>query len=254
MYQLCERLMAGKPRLLRLLADLQAAGTCGRTLYLAPETVAEFRTACPGWLGPLSPVEEVAGAIEQVGSPETGLALFWGEYSAVAVVPPFPLLHQGFSDRLDVGPLVELLERDVLVGVVLLRLGWYAVGVLRGQSLVASKTGSRYVKRRHRAGGSSQRRFERSRERLVRELFDKTCEVCVNVFTPFEKEMDYILMGGESRTLRGFTDRCRYLERIAAKMLTRVLQVDRPGQAALERIASQVWSSRVLKFERRYSS
>ena len=144
---------------------------------------------------------------------------------------------------------MELLASDRVIGVVLLRLGRYAVGVLRGDTLVASKTGTRHVKSRHRAGGSSQRRFERSRERLVRELYDKTCEVVTDVFSPHDRSIDYVLFGGERHTLRGLVQRCRYLSSLERKTLTRVLEVDRPGQKALEGIVGEVWTSRALIFE-----
>ena len=138
------------------------------------------------------------------------------------------------------------MARDMVVGVVLLRLGRYAVGVLRGETLATSKTDTRYVKNRHRKGGSSQRRFERSRERLVRELFDKACEVTRQIFSPYETSMGHILLGGERHTLRAFTERCEYLRRKRSKTLSRVLSVHSPNNAALSGIAREVWQSRVV--------
>ena len=96
----------------------------------------------------------------------------------VAVQPPVPLTTDARASRACCPePLRELLRSSPVIGVVLLRLGRYAIGVLRGDKLIATKTDSRYMKNRHRAGGQSQRRFARSRERLIRELYDKTCEV-----------------------------------------------------------------------------
>ena len=190
------------------------------------------------------------GVVRRAGESHTGLVLFWGEDQVVAVAPPFPVDHDSLSRGLDVGQLEELLSRDLLVGVVLLRLGRYAAGVLRGDELVASKSGSRHVKSRHRAGGSSQRRFERSRERLVRELFDKACEVAGDIFAPFRGRMDYMLLGGERHTLRRFAGRCSFLRRSRAVLLPRTLEVGRPGRAALEQIHREVWSSRVVVFTR----
>ena len=68
-------------------------------------------------------------------------------------------------------PLVELLERKRCVGVFLLRLGGFSVGLLRDGYVVDSKTDRRFVKNRHRKGGQSQRRFERIREKQIHELF-----------------------------------------------------------------------------------
>lgn len=247
MFAASERRWAGKSRLLRQVADLEESGRCQHTVYLRPESMESCQPehtvlsshALDGAVGPV---------IEQVGDSETGLVVFVGCQEATAVVPPFPVGADLLAEGAETSPLVELLNQNLLVGVVLLRLGRYAVGVLRGDTLLASKTASRYVKNRHRAGGSSQRRFERSRERLVRELYDKTCQVVRDVFSPYENEVDYILMGGEQHTLSGFRRRCRYLKDFDHRILTRVLQVDRPGQDALNRIAYEVWKSRVITF------
>jgi peptide subunit release factor 1 (eRF1) len=168
----------------------------------------------------------------------------------MAVAPPFPVDEDAVAEGFDTGPLVELLTIDRTVGVVLLRLGRYAVGIVRGEKLLASKSGSRYVKNRHRKGGSSQHRFERSRERLIRELFDKTCQTARDVFEPREARLDYLLLGGERHTVADFEKRCGYLRRSGVEVLRRRLEVDRPGKVALEKIHREVWKSRIYEFSR----
>ena len=246
MLQVSERYRASEPKLRRLLARLESSE--GRSLYLQPSSIASFPGQSP-IRAPQSWGSTLAGVVEQVGQSDTGLIVFQTVDTTVAVVPPFPVATDRLVDRIDATPLVELLDSDPVIGVVLLRLGRYAVGVLRDDTLVASKTGTRHVKNRHRAGGSSQRRFERSRERLMRELFDKTCEVVMDVFSPYDRSMDYVLMGGEQHTLRSLLQRCRYLKSLEQKTLARILAVDRPGQRALEGIAGEVWTSRVQVFE-----
>ena len=246
---------ASKARLLHILADLEAeiGGTCRRTLYMTAESLGH-----PGaWDKALKVrVSEVGldkaldDVIDKVGRSDTGLVLFWGDSRALGVAPPFPLEHQALYDGALTSGLADLFSKDLVVGIVLLRLSHYAVGVLQGDRLVASKSGSRYVKSRHRAGGSSQRRFERSRERLVRELFDATCRVARDVFAPFQGTIEYLLMGGERHTLQAFARRCSYLERAARGTLARRLDVKRPGRAALERMPEEVWKSRVFVLER----
>lgn len=251
--QLTNTYMASRPRLVRMIDDLRESGRIQHTVYLTAKRCAELGRS------EIFPAhdEERAGSFEEnrvatmlreTGKTDTGLAVFLGEQSAVAVAPPFPLHADAVRDGVDPSDLLDLLGEDFLIGIVLLRLGRYAVGVMRGDKLVATKTGSRYVKNRHRAGGSSQRRFERSRERLVRELYDKTCAVVRDVFTPHEDRLEYILLGGEKSTLQGFLRRCEYLEAHGQKVLDRRLAVERPGQAALDNIAFEVWKSRVLEF------
>ena len=43
--------------------------------------------------------------------------------------------------------------------------------------------------------------------------------------------------------------RCRLMQDLAPKTLSRRLAVDRPGQAALDGIAAEVWKSEVITFE-----
>ena len=193
---------------------------------------------------------DVAEVVRQVGVSDTGLAVFWRSDRAIVINPPFPLEGTSLWNGANTSRLSELMARDLLVGVILLRLGRYVVGVFRGQELVASKSGTRYVKSRHRAGGSSQRRFERSRERLVREMFGETCRVVKTLFTPFESALDYLILGGESHTLRGFVKGCDYVQRKAPITLSRVLAVERPGRKALDAVPRELWRSRVTEFTR----
>ncbi len=230
--------------MLRLLSEVEDSGGYGRTICLTPESLVSWRQrGCAQDVAP-----EAAGlrdTLDAVGASETGALVFLGDRQAVGIAPPFPLAADRVSEGVDAAPLRELLSRDLLVGVALLRLGRYAVGVLEGERLASSKTASRYVKNRHRAGGSSQRRFERSRERLVRELYDKACAVTAEVFSRHGERIDYVLLGGERHTLRAFVQRCPYLQRYEGKTLARILHVDTPNRDALERIAFEVWKSRV---------
>ncbi len=233
---------------MRLIGEVEAAGWPRLSLYLTPSSLASpslSLLAFPegDWRA------RIDGVLREVGDSETGAALFIGEERATVVLPPFPIDEDVLAEGFESAPLRELLGRELMVGVVLLRLGRYAVGVLRGEHLSASKTGARHVKNRHRAGGQSQRRFERSRERLVRELYDKACEVVQDVFTPHDKNIDYVLLGGERNVLRDFVQRCRFLSDREGKILSRALDVDRPGMDALEGIAFEVWRSGVLDFE-----
>lgn len=174
---------------------------------------------------------------------DTGVAVFAASDGAVSIRPPLPIAADSASARADARPLRAMLESQPTIGVVMLRLGRFAVCVLRGERVVASKTDSRYMKNRHRAGGQSQRRFERSRERLIRELYDKTCETARIVFAPYAGEMEYAALGGERGVLEGFLKRCRLMRDLRAKTLRRRLDVRQPNQRAIEQAAREVWKS-----------
>ena len=224
-----------------MLDEMARSGRVRATVYLAPgaDPPRTFAAAA-----------DVREAVRALGGPDTGVAVFWEPDAITAVAPPFPIGETAVSDGLDAGPLAALLARRLRVAVVMIRLGRYAVGVLNGDALVASKTDTRYVKSRHRAGGSSQRRFERSRERLARELYDKTCAVASDILRPFADSLDYVLLGGEKQTVGGLLRRCEALRRLEPITLRRRLNVRRPGQAALEGVHVEVWSSRVVVLDR----
>ena len=228
------RSWVSRERLRRDLAEISASPGYDKSAYLTSPTNAADED------------DVVRAAIEALPDLGTGAAIFYGSRAAVAIAPPFPVEDELRCDGVEVGPMLDLLSREPTVGVVLLRLGRYAVGVLENGRLAASKSDTRHVKNRHRKGGSSQRRFERSRERLVRELYDKVCVVTEDVFRPFGDRIEYLLLGGERQTLLAFTKRCGYVERSGIEVLPRRLDVDRPGKAALDSIHRQVWMSRVV--------
>ena len=248
MLELVEGHSTGKARLKRLLDEISDDGWCEMTLYFTPSSLAKRASASPRIRPTLPGDDELAIVLQEIGESDTGLVLLQGQSRAVAICPPFPLSDDIRRSGFVISPLTKMLENEYVLGIVLLRLGRYAIGVLRGNRLIASKTDSRYMKNRHRAGGQSQRRFERSRERLIRELYDKTCEMARTVFAPYEKDMDYILLGGENSTLAGFTDRCRLMHDLSDKTLTRRLDIDQPNKKTLDKIAFEAWKSRVYSF------
>ena len=249
-----ERFFASPARVRRLLDEIDEGKPDTGTLYLQP-----WNGAPPPSLN-LSPaggemgssaaedlIREVSSAIPES---ETGAAVFWSDDRAWVVFPPFPIGEDRTTDEFDISGLTEVYERDVTVGVVLLRMGRYAIGVVRGDKLLASKTDTRHVKNRHRAGGSSQRRFMRSRDRLIRELYDAGCEVTRRIFEPHLESIEYVLTGGERQTINGFLKRCAFLERSDLPVMKRLLAIERPSHKALESIHREVWKSRVLVFNR----
>jgi peptide subunit release factor 1 (eRF1) len=167
----------------------------------------------------------------------------------VVVQPPFPVAEARVQAGYDPLPLRSLLSQPRGVGVVLLRLGRYAVGVFEGERLVDSKTGQRFVKGRHKAGGTSQQRFARGREKQAREMFDKACEVVRARFEPVERDLDHIFLGGDRHTLGAFLKRCPYLRRLEDRTMKRLLPVARPGREALEAMPREIFKSQVLFVE-----
>jgi hypothetical protein len=144
-------------------------------------------------------------------------------------------------------PLLEALEADRLVGVVLVRLGGYAVGVLEGERIVASKVGSRFVKGRHKKGGSSANRFRRRRGEQERELLEAAAAETARVLGPWRERVEYVALGGDrvavARVLAARPD-LAWLEPLA---LERFFDVPEPRLRVLEALPYQLYAAKVVE-------
>ena len=234
----------GRRQLLALLAEME------RDL---PEPTASLYARAGGFSALLKKVappqvpEWVTDLADRFDRSPTGVAAFlWADLASV-VLPPFPLREETMFQGRDLGPLRELVGQDYVIGAALLRLGKYAVGVYHGEKLVSSKVGSRYVKGRHSAGGTSQLRYSRIRDKQIQEIFGKACEVAKAQLGPYEAALDLLFLGGESHTLDGFLKRCPYLEGMSPLIVGRTLNVREPNKAALDKLAPQIWESRVFR-------
>ena len=185
----------------------------------------------------------------QVLKSDTGIAGLWDGAAGLVILPPFPLLENRLMAELDTTALLDILERDYTVGVVLLRLGRFSVAVYEGDQLRTSKTDARYVKGRHHAGGTSQKRFERIREGQMRLIFEKACRAVHAQFEPFAGKLDYILLGGERFTLNGLLKSCPELESLRPITLGRRLNVRDPKRDTLEAVGAMLRESRVWTIE-----
>ena len=114
-----------------------------------------------------------------------------------------------------------------MVGVLLVRLGGHAAGVFSGTRLVDSKVGSRNVHGRHRAGGSSQKRFERRRGEQARVALEAAADVAARVLLPHRRDLDAVVLGGDRRALAEVLEDPR-LRPLASLVAERVLDVPDP--------------------------
>jgi hypothetical protein len=129
------------------------------------------------------------------------------------------------------------------VGVLLVRLGGYAVGVFDGERLVTSKVGSRQVHGRSAAGGQSQQRFARRREGQARVALQAAADTAARVLAPHAGSLDAVVVGGE-RTAVEAVLADRRLQALRSRVSGRLLDVPDPRRAVLERTPAQfraVW-------------
>jgi hypothetical protein len=205
------------------------------------------------------PPERLARWLERWAERHGGGAATLGEPAAVTFTaadgatvrcePPFPPLDAdalGARDGLDPEPLLRHIERPRTVGVVLVRLGGFAVGVFSGRELRASKVGSRLVHGRHRAGGSSANRFRRRRDNQARAALEAAAETAVALLAEpaAAGALDAVVRGGDRRALEEvFAD--PRLAGVARLAVERVLEVPDPRRKVLDATPELFLATRV---------
>jgi hypothetical protein len=166
---------------------------------------------------------------------------------AIVVRPPFGLAHAREYELVQLGPLFEALDEDHLVAALLVRLGGYAVGVFEGERLVASKVGSRFVKGRHKKGGSSANRFRRRREEQARALIEEAAEVAVSVLEPWRGRVEFVALGGDRRAVKAVLEASPQLTWLAERALPRFFTVAEPRLRELERLPYDLYSAELTE-------
>jgi hypothetical protein len=193
----------------------------------------------------LAPLEGTAGRTRYGG----GSARLELPRETLIVTPTFGLAHEGAYDRIVVGPLLDSLAEDRTVSALLVRMGGYAVGVFEGERLVASKVGSRFVKGRHRAGGSSANRFRRRREGQERELLAEAAGQAVRLLGPWRERVDRVALGGDRAAIRRVLAAHAELAWLEPLAIDRFLAVPEPRLRVLEALPYELYAAAVLSEE-----
>jgi hypothetical protein len=233
-------------KMLRLLDRLEDAPGAAVSMYIPPGVPVSGTEKA---LDFAFNAEDVLPDINRaVAHSTTGVVLFWGEQGKYLVMPPFPISEKLFSSGYDVEPLCSLFRKEFIVALILLRLGAYAIGVFRGQELLSSKVGTGHIHQRHKKGGSSQRRFERGREKQIENFFGRVCTRVQERLYFYVNQLDYIVYGGERHTLLSFRKQCEFLGTIGHRTLGITLNVREPRQVTLENAIDEVWSSEIIQW------
>jgi hypothetical protein len=162
------------------------------------------------------------GGLAEV-SPEAAVVTFQAvDGSSAECHVPFPPLPEAAASAAQISA-HALADRRV--GVLLVRLGGYAAGVFSGpdQRLEASKVGSRLVHGRSAAGGTSQHRFARRREKQASEALTAAANCAAAVFGPYAGRLDAVVLGGDKRAMAGLAGDPRlrpYLDLAVDRFLT----------------------------------
>jgi hypothetical protein len=187
--------------------------------------------------------------IKLAAGSETGCYVFWSASQKCLVMPAFPIEEKQVTIPLDLAQIRAQLEKDLVIALVLVRLGSYAIGVYRGEQRLGSKVGTGLVHGRHRQGGSSAHRFERHRDKQIEYFLTRVCQHAREQIEPYIKSLDYIVYGGARTTIQLLQKQCPLLGKLETPELPPLLDVPEPRQAVLDSAIRRVWSSTVYEWQ-----
>ena len=151
-----------------------------------------------------------------------------------------PFNFESYFNNLE--EIINFIQNDREIFIFFIELGSWIIGKIKFKEILASKRGSRYVKGRHKAGGQSQRRFERNREKWIEELYKK---FVLNINDFFKKnidESDYYLAFGEEKVIN---DLFNYDFKNKNKFIKRKSSLKNYNSKTLVSASTNIWSSRV---------
>jgi len=243
-----------KVGLYHFLSSLEASAGDFVTLYISDASFPDYvdtlslgpkYAAHAGEIKEAVKTDAVIAAAEKYG---TGAIIFWdGLGNRHIVLPPFPIAENKVSvGKLDASVLREVLERRYVIDVILVTWGWYALGVFDADKLVAWKTGTGYIHKKHRKGGRSQKRFARRTEEQKKDFLRRVSnriEERLGSFAP-----DHIFFGGNRLILKPLIGECRYLQAKASKISSRILDIRYADSEALASSLAEITKSLVFTF------
>ena len=163
----------------------------------------------------------------------------------MAIAPPFPILRASLNMGLD--SLRDLINVPATVAVIDLHAGRARIGIARDARLIKSRSVSRYVRGKHRAGGQSANRFRRNREEWQRKFDSKLASEVEQIAGESLPTPEWLAVAGDRNAARRWLADTDLLKRIGIPMLPRSFDSRANDRSALEALAREVWSCRVFE-------
>ena len=203
----------------------------GRAVEVEPERLAGFLERFAAGHG---------GAVTTTVPPQR-VEVAAGDGATASILVPFGPLAAPAAQRIGLAAedLVDHLMVPRTVGLLLVRLGGYSVGIARAGVVITSSTGSRLVHGRSAAGGQSQQRFARRREGQARVALRAAADTAARVLLPRARELDAVVLGGDTAALRNLAADPR-LGPLLERAEPRVLDIAEPRRAVLDEAARRV--------------
>jgi hypothetical protein len=200
----------------------------GRAVEVEPERLAGFLARF---------TDRHGGAVATVLAPRRVDVVCGDGATATAAVPFGPLgAEPGRRDGLTLDELLAHLLVPRTIGLLLVRLGGFSVGIARAGQVLTSSTGRRPVHGRSAAGGQSQQRFARRREGQARVALSAAADTAVRVLASRAAELDAVVLGGDRAALRALADDPRLTD-VLARAEPRILDIPEPRRVVLDEAA-----------------
>lgn len=173
----------------------------------------------------------------------TGAVVFWRNgHTKLLILPPFPVQQDAvLTGTPDTTHLRTLMNTPRVLGVVLITWGSYAVAVIQQDRLVTQKCGTGHIHKKHKKGGSSQKRFARRTEEERRDFLKRVATRVDERFVGYR--LDWIFFGGNRLILGPLTPLSTELASARDIISPRVLEVRRADHHALKRSVGQIYTS-----------
>ncbi len=233
-----------RTRLLSLLDEIEHDSEKAITLSLS-RGVTE-RTSYIEKIPDLIPIKQEID--KNISSSQTGAVIFWGRSHKLLIIPPFPIIDNYMTDGYHTEPLCNLVTHDFKIGIVLVRLGSYSIGITEGEKLVLHNTGTGLVHGRQRQGGSSAARFQRRRQDQTHHFLKRIGEHAQEIIEAYGDKLDYFVYGGARTTIQLLRKQNKYFVQFDGRLLPPLLEIPDPRFNVLEKAVTDVWSSRVIEW------
>jgi peptide subunit release factor 1 (eRF1) len=194
------------------------------------------------------PADDTRSLVDIIAKSPTGAVIFGVAGSVHLLLPPFPVIEPHSVHECATAKLEKMLQQEYTIGLVLVRLGAYAVGICKGEKLVSSKVGTGNIHARHRQGGSSAHRFERHRDKQIEYFFTRVCQHAREHLEPQVKALDYMVYGGARTTILELQKQCDFLGKLRVPVLPPLLDIPDPRQVVLKNAIHQAWSSTLYEW------
>ena len=187
-------------------------------------------------------------AVRLAATSPTGSVLFWGVTQKYIIVPSFPLREKYITNGYETEPLLSLISKDYTIGIVLVRLGHFSVGVCQGEKIILHDSGTGLIHGRHRQGGSSASRFQRRRKDQTHHFLERVSEHLQETLEPYARTLDYLIYGGARVTILRLQKQCPFLAQFDNRLLPPLLEVQDPRFSVLEKAVTEIWSNKVTEW------